>query len=77
MNVKEVTGWIGVLLILSAYSLVTFGFIQPENVLYGLMNVTGAFGIVVSSYYKRDFQPVLLNGIWLIVAVIGIIKNIS
>jgi paired small multidrug resistance pump len=75
MKPKELIGWIGVLLILLAYSMVMLEIIAPENILYGLINFVGALGIIVSSYYKRDFQPVLLNIAWLIVAGIGIIKS--
>jgi hypothetical protein len=76
-RMSEYVGWCGVTLILIAYMGVTFGVLKPETLLYGCINLVGALGIIISSYTKRDFQPVVLNIIWLIVAVIGIIKSIA
>jgi hypothetical protein len=76
MKPKEIIGWIGVLLILLAYILTTFGVIKPQELTYGFLNFFGAIGIITSSYGKRDFQPILLNVVWLIVAAAGIFKSI-
>lgn len=77
LNARELAGWAGVLLILLAYCLVTLGGVTPANPLYSLMNLFGALGIIASSYSKRDFQPVFLNLVWLLVAAIGIIKSLT
>lgn len=74
---RELTGWLGVLLILLAYSLVTLEVLHPSSTLYGVMNLFGALGIIASSYSKRDFQPVFLNLVWLLVAAIGIFKSLA
>lgn len=76
MKLKELVGWIGVVLILFGYTLITLGIIEPKSITYGLINLLGALGIIISSYYKRDYQPVILNVIWLIVAIIGITRSI-
>jgi hypothetical protein len=76
MQLKEILGWIGVLFILVAYTLVTLEIIKPSDIAYSAMNLLGAVGIIVSSYKKRDFQPVLLNGVWIVVAIIGIVRSI-
>jgi len=75
MKIPDIVGWIGVLLILIAYFLITFGYTNPENILFGLMNLFGAIGIIISSYSKKDFQPVALNAVWLLIAIIGIVNN--
>jgi paired small multidrug resistance pump len=75
--VKEALGWIGVLFILSAYTLITLHILDARSLVYGLLNALGAIGIIVSSYFKRDFQPVILNAVWLAVAIIGIISSFS
>lgn len=68
-------GWIGVLCILTAFTLTTFSIISPKDLVYGALNLIGSLGIIVSSLAKRDLQPVTLNSIWLIVACIGIIRS--
>lgn len=73
----EGIGWIGVLCIVIAYITVTLEVIEPSSFTYGLLNIFGSLGILLSSYAKRDFQPILLNTIWIVVAIIGIVVNIA
>ena len=77
MKRKDILGWVGVLFILTAFTLITFGYINASDIVYGILNLIGALGIIVSSYAKKDFQPIILNVVWLLVAAIGIIKNIA
>jgi len=65
-------GWYGVLAILGAYTLVSFGVLNPLNLWYQLLNLTGAFAIIVHSFSKKDYQPGVLNIIWMIIAIIAI-----
>lgn len=76
MKFSEIAGWIGVTLILLAYILATLGGITTTNLLYGCMNLVGASGIMISSYKKRDFQPVFLNSIWLLVAIVAVVRSL-
>ncbi len=76
MKQKDIIGWIGVLLIVTAFILTTLELINAKHIMYGALNFIGALGIIVSSYAKRDFQPVILNVVWLIVASIGITKSL-
>ena len=64
------------MLILLAFILTTFGVITAKDIVYGLLNLTGAAGVIISSYAKKDFQPVALNIVWLLVALAGIIRSL-
>ena len=74
MKRNDIFGWVGVTLILIAFTLTTLEIIHPKTLAYGLLNFIGALGIIVSSYTKKDMQPVALNVVWLVVAAIGIVK---
>jgi hypothetical protein len=76
MKQKDIIGWVGVLLILTAFILTTFGIINATNTAYGILNFSGALGIIISSYAKKDFQPVMLNVVWFLVAIVGIIRSL-
>lgn len=76
MKQNDIIGWIGVVLILVAFTLTTFGVINADNIAYGILNFTGALGIILSSYAKKDFQPVILNIAWLLIAAVGIIRSL-
>ncbi len=68
----DAIGWYGVLAILSAYALTSFGFLAPSNLWYRLLNLTGALGIVVEAWSKRDAQPAFLNFVWALVALFAL-----
>ncbi len=72
-TVNEI-GWIGVILIIIAYAGITFGFLKSDNICYLLLNIIGSIFVAYEAYIKRDNQPVILNIIWALVAVFGLIK---
>ena len=70
----ELFGWYGTIAIVTAYALVSFSILQSTDIAYQLLNATGALGIVLISFYKRAYQPGVLNIIWTIIAVAAIIN---
>jgi hypothetical protein len=67
-------GWYGVLAILAAYALVSFEVVEVKSYAYQLLNLSGALGIVVVAAAKKDRQPVVLNLVWAVVALVAIIE---
>jgi len=67
-------GWYGVLAILSAYALVSFDVIVTDSYAYQILNLTGALGIIFQAASKKDHQPVVLNVVWAVIAIIAILK---
>lgn len=68
----EIAGWYGASAILAAYALVSFGVIVGEGLIFQLLNLTGAIGVITISIYKRVSQSIFLNVVWTIVAIIAI-----
>ena len=73
-SISEIIGWYGTVAIIGAYALSSFGILTPDNLIYQLLNLTGAIGIVVISLRKKVYQPAALNIIWTIIALIAIIQ---
>ncbi len=71
---NESIGWIGMILIVLAYTLVNFSILKPENIIYILFNLIGAIGIVYISMIKKAYQPAALNVIWALVAIVAIVR---
>lgn len=69
----ELLGWYGVTAVFSAYALVSYEVVDPRDLTYQLLNLTGATGIIVNSFNKKDYQPVALNVVWLLVALSAIV----
>lgn len=72
----EIAGWYGILAILAAYVLVSFTLISSDSLLFQLLNLTGAIGVMIISTYKKVVQSIVLNIFWAAVAVIAIIRII-
>jgi hypothetical protein len=60
----DVVGWYGVVALLTAYALLSLGYLDGSGLFYQLLNFTGALGILVEASAKRDFEPVVLNVVW-------------
>ena len=70
----EIVGWYGTAAIVGAYALVSFSVLAPSSIWYQLLTATGAIGIVVASFAKRAYQPVVVNVIWTVIAILAIIS---
>lgn len=75
-RITEILGWYGVVAIVGAYALLSFGIINSESIWYQGLNLTGAIGIVLDALDDKNIQPAVLNIIWAVIALIAVIKII-
>ncbi len=68
----EIVGWYGVLAILLAYFLISFSVLTPKSLWYQLLNLTGAFGIILESFPKKDYEATALNVVWVLIGLVAI-----
>jgi hypothetical protein len=73
-SLTEFAGWIGVMAILLAYGLLSFGILDSGHVGYHTLNLAGGVGIIVDALADKNYQPVVLNLIWCAIAVYAIVK---
>lgn len=73
-SLSELLGWYGVGAILIAYFLNTFGLLNTSSLYYSILNLTGALGIIVDAWKQKNYQPVVLNIVWGLVALIALIR---
>ncbi|MEM6997762.1 MAG: hypothetical protein AAF413_02510 [Patescibacteria group bacterium] len=71
----EAIGWLGVVMIIGAYALSIFELIAISDRSYIGMNIAGSLGLIASSLHKKDMQPVALNIVWLIIALVAIMRS--
>jgi len=69
----DVIGWLGALLILIAYGLISFKKIEGDSLKYQLLNVFGSIFLIVNTYYYGAIPSTLVNIIWAIIAVFAIV----
>ncbi len=70
----EAAGWYGTIAIVGAFALSSLSIIQPTESIYQILNLTGSFGIIAVSLYKRVYQTVTLNTIWALIALVALAK---
>jgi hypothetical protein len=77
MNYNDIIGTIGVGLILLAYVFNTFAVIKKDGRLFFAMNIVGA-GLACYASLLINYVPfIILEGVWCIVSVAGLVKLIS
>ena len=71
----EVAGWIGAILILAGYALLTAEKVTSKSVSYQAMNVIGATGFIANGVWHKAWPSAFLNVIWVgigVAALVGI-----
>ena len=70
----EIIGWVGSAEILLAYALNSYQKIRSNSLTFLILNLTGGLLLMVYTFYKDAFANTFLNLVWVIVAVIALIK---
>ncbi len=73
-DIYEYIGWIGVVLVLSSYALISLGVVGGDSVLYHTLVLAGSVSVAVISYKKRAYQPAILNTAFAVFAVIALAR---
>ncbi len=73
-TITEVLGWYGVVALLAAYGLASFGVITASDAWFQVLNITGAVGIVADALGQKNWQPAVLNIVWAVIGAIALAK---
>jgi hypothetical protein len=68
----DIIGWIGALLILAAYALLTAGRLTGQSALYQWMNVFGAIGFVANGLWNGAYPSAGLNIVWIFIGLFAL-----
>ena len=69
-----IAGWIGVIALLGNYVLLSFGVITGMSLLYQALALFGCLLIAIEAWHKKDPQPVVLNLIFVVIAIITLVR---
>ena len=73
-------GYIGVLLVLSAFMLLQAQRLQGIGLIYQLMNVIGAIGVILSLSFGLgpiNWPAFLMQLAWIVIGVYGIVRGLA
>jgi len=65
----EIAGWAGALLILGGYFGVSTGRLTPRSALFQGMNVVGAAGFILNSWWHGAVPSAALNVVWMMIGI--------
>jgi len=68
----EVVGWVGAVLMLSAYVLLTLGRLKSHSPRYHWLNIVSGAGLICNSGYNGAYPSVMINVVWLIIGLYGV-----
>ena len=74
MSNYEVCGWIGAVLVLVAYYLVTVGKVKADSMYFQLINILGASLLVLYTYHCHAFASMIVNLIWIVIGFTSVFK---
>jgi len=77
MNLADIIGSIGIVILLIAFFLNLFGYLEKDSVWYSLLNVVGATLAGIASYLIPYWPFFVLEIIWTIVSIFGLIKAVK
>jgi hypothetical protein len=68
----DIIGWIGAGGVLAAYALVSTGKVRAASHTYQWLNLVGAAGLAVNTFYYTSYPSTALNVIWAAIALYAI-----
>lgn len=74
MDLYQLTGWIGVLLFIIAYLLLSLDILSADRLLYHLLNLLGGISLVINAIHISDPPTIVVNGVWGLIAIAAMIK---
>jgi len=76
-DIYSILGWIGMVLLILAYFLLSTKRVKSNYVLYHLLNLFGATGIVISALVTQSWPAMTLNIVWFVIAIFSIYEILS
>lgn len=70
----EMYGWLGSLMILSAYALLSFGVVNSDAIIYHLLFLIGSSGLAVVTYRHRAYQSFVVNLFFTTLALVALVR---
>ncbi len=72
--VLDMIGWVGTLLIVAAYYLISCGKLKTDSWMYQIMNLAGAVAVGASVFSKQAWPALVLEIVWAGIALIALIR---
>lgn len=73
----NLAGWLGALMLLLAYVLVSNRKLDGHSLPYQLLNLAGSACLLLNAFHFGAYPSVGVNSVWVVIALVTIIKSQS
>jgi hypothetical protein len=63
----DATGWIGAVLVLYGYLMVSTNRLEGSSLHYQGANIAGAFCLMINTYFHHAYPSAIVNVIWIVI----------
>ncbi len=71
----QAVGWIGMVLIVGAYFLISCDHVTSTNRGYKLMNIVGSTGVSINVLYQKAWPALALQIVWIVITLVSFRKK--
>ena len=73
----DVLGWLGALVLVAAYSLISYGSVDGRSPAYQTLNVIGSILLIVNTAWHRAWPSSVVNLVWVGIAVGALSRGLA
>jgi hypothetical protein len=73
--IVDILGWVGSLMLITAYWSVSKKRIEPDSYIYHSFNIVGSLLLIVNSFYYGAFPSTAVNVVWVFIGLFYIKKS--
>ena len=70
----DIIGWIGAVLLLLAYALVSYKRLPGDSVRFQLLNLSGGVLLAANSAYHGALPSVAVNAVWIVIGLTALLR---
>jgi hypothetical protein len=70
----ETVGWLGAIIMLIAYVLLTVGRLKSAAPSYHWLNIISGAGLICNSGWNGAYPSVFINAVWLVIGLYGVFR---
>lgn len=74
MFLYSVAGWLGAIIFIIAYFLLSVKYISADKPLYHFLNAAGGICLVINALYLSDLPNVVVNAVWISIAILAVYR---
>ncbi len=71
----DATGWLGAVLVLYAYFMVSTNKLEGDSLHYQAANISGAICLMVNTYFHHAYPSAIVNVIWIGIGIYSLMRG--